>query len=101
MQSEGITYIVGTFDVAELTFLAFFVFFVGLVIYLNRESRREGYPLEHEQTGVVERGLPLSDAGKKTFKLPHGRGTYTPEDLPRDPQSKLDRIDSSVAGTMS
>lgn len=97
MQSEGITYIVGTFDVAELTFLAFFVFFVGLVIYLNRESRREGYPLEHEQTGVVERGLPLSDAGKKTFKLPHGRGTYTPEDLPRDPQSKLDRIDAQQA----
>lgn len=83
--TEGVTYIVGNFDVAELAFLAFFVFFVGLVIYLNRESRREGYPLEHEQTGIVERGLPLSDTGKKVFKLPHGRGTYVPEDVPRDP----------------
>lgn len=85
MQTEGVTYIVGNFDVAELAFLTFFVFFVGLVIYLNRESRREGYPLEHEQSGAVESGLPLFDAGKKTFKLPHGRGTYTPEDVARDP----------------
>ena len=79
------TYIVGTFDVAELAFLSFFVFFIGLVIYLNRESRREGYPLEDEFTGRVDTSKPLSDAGKKTFKLPHGRGTYVPEDVPRDP----------------
>lgn len=79
------TYIAGTFDVAELAFILFFIFFVGLVIYLNRESRREGYPLEEEQTGAVMRGSPLTDGEKKTFKLPHGRGTYTPEDLPRDP----------------
>ncbi len=78
------TYIAGTFDVAELAFILFFIFFVGLVFYLNRESRREGYPLEHEQTGAVMRGTPLSDGGKKTFKLPHGRGTYTPEDVARD-----------------
>ena len=78
-------YIVGTFDVAELAILLFILFFIGLVFYLNRESRREGYPLEHEQTGTVMRGIPLSDGDKKTFKLPHGRGTYTPEDQPRDP----------------
>ncbi|QUL38024.1 photosynthetic reaction center subunit H [Erythrobacter sp. JK5] len=84
MQSEGVTYIVGTFDVAELAFLAFFVFFIGLVIYLNRESRREGYPLEDEVTGRVDSGVPLTDGGKKTFSLPHGRGTYIPEDVPRD-----------------
>ncbi|TRD11987.1 photosynthetic reaction center subunit H [Erythrobacter insulae] len=79
------TYIVGTFDVAELAFLSFFVFFIGLVIYLNRESRREGYPLEDEFTGRIQPGTPLSDAGKKEFQLPHGRGTYIPEDVPRDP----------------
>ncbi|MBD2841097.1 photosynthetic reaction center subunit H [Erythrobacter rubeus] len=79
------TYIVGTFDVAELAFFLFLFFFIGLVIYLNRESRREGYPLEDEFTGKVETGLPLSDAGKKTFKLPHGRGVYVPEDVARDP----------------
>ena len=43
------TYIAGTFDVAELAFLLFFVFFVGLVIYLNRESRREGFKFEEKR----------------------------------------------------
>lgn len=77
-------YIVGNFDVAELAILLFILFFVGLVIYLNRESRREGYPLEHEQTGAVLSGQPLFDGDKKVFDLPHGRGTYIPEDQPRD-----------------
>ena len=78
------TYIAGVFDVAELAFILFFIFFVGLVIYLNRESRREGYPLEDEQTGLVMRGQPLTDGAKKTFHLPHGRGTYVPENVARD-----------------
>ena len=78
-------YLAGEFDVAELTFYLFFIFFIGLVIYLNRESRREGYPLEHEQTGVVETGKPLTDGTKKVFDLPHGRGVYIPEEVPRDP----------------
>lgn len=97
MQSEGITYIVGTFDVAELTFLAFFVFFIGLVLYLNRESRREGYPLEHEQSGVVESKESIFDGEKKTFKLPHGQGIYVPEDAPRDELSKAGNIPAKQA----
>ncbi|MEO0591398.1 MAG: photosynthetic reaction center subunit H [Pseudomonadota bacterium] len=77
------TYITGTFDVAELAFWLFLFFFIGLVIYLNRESRREGYPLENELTGAIE-SQPLLAADKKVFKLPHGRGTYVPEDVARD-----------------
>ena len=77
-------YIVGTFDVAELAILLFILFFIGLVFYLNRESRREGYPVEHEQTGMIMSGPALTDGEKKTFNLPHGRGTYIPEDNPRD-----------------
>lgn len=76
-------YIVGSFDVAELAFLLFFGFFVALVFYLNRESRREGYPLEDEETGKVHPGS-LFDGDKKSFQLPHGRGTYVPEDVARD-----------------
>ncbi len=63
-------YIVGTFDVAELAFLLFFGFFIALVFYLNRESRREGYPLEDEQTGKIHPGS-LFDGDKKAFQLPH------------------------------
>ncbi|UYV15543.1 photosynthetic reaction center subunit H [Porphyrobacter sp. ULC335] len=76
-------YIVGTFDVAELAFLLFFGFFIALVFYLNRESRREGYPLEDEDTGRVH-SIKLTDGDKKSFQLPNGRGTYVPEDVARD-----------------
>lgn len=76
-------YIVGTFDVAELAFLVFLGFFVTLVFYLNRESRREGYPLEDEETGRVH-PIKLTDGDKKVFQLPNGRGTYVPEDVARD-----------------
>ncbi len=77
-------YIVGTFDVAELAFLLFLGFFITLVFYLNKESRREGYPLEDEMTGKVEASSSLFDSDKKSFQLPHGRGTYVPEDVARD-----------------
>lgn len=86
-------YIVGTFDVAELAFLLFFGFFIALVFYLNKESRREGYPLEDEVTGKVEAGSSLFDGAKKSFQLPHGRGTYVPEDVARD--------DVNVAGVQA
>lgn len=76
-------YIVGSFDAAELAFLLFFGFFVALVFYLNKESRREGYPLEEEEDGRVLPGS-LFDGEKKTFQLPHGRGSYVPEDVARD-----------------
>ncbi len=76
-------YIVGSFDAAELAFLLFFGFFIALVFYLNRESRREGYPLEDEDTGKIHPGS-LFDGDKKVFQLPNGRGTYVPEDVARD-----------------
>jgi photosynthetic reaction center H subunit len=66
--------IVGTLDVTELVFLAFVLFFIGLIIYLQRESRREGYPLEDEATGRVDTpGGVLYQASPKTFKMPFGR----------------------------
>ena len=78
-------YLVGTLDITELVFLAFVLFFIALIFYLRREDRREGYPLENEMSGFVESpGGPLSRASVKTFKLPHGRGTVTPEDSRRE-----------------
>lgn len=67
--------LVGTLDVTELVFLTFVLFFFGLVVYLRREDRREGYPLEDETTGRLDTpGGVLLDAGPKTFLMPHGRG---------------------------
>ncbi|MEE4201980.1 photosynthetic reaction center subunit H [Erythrobacter sp.] len=88
----GNVYIIGTLDVAQLAFILFFIFFVGLVLYLNRESRREGYPLEHEQTGRIEPVESFFDWDKKVFDLPHDRGIYIPEDVPRDELSKVENI---------
>lgn len=74
-------------DVALLVLYAFFGFFLGLVVYLRREDRREGYPLEDDLTGeIFTPGGPLSLASPKTFHLPFGRGTYqAPPGGGRDP----------------
>jgi len=36
-------------DVAQVVLYAFWIFFLGLVLYLRREDQREGYPLENEE----------------------------------------------------
>lgn len=78
--------IVGTLDVAELALLLFFLFFAGLIFWLRREDRREGYPLEEEDGRLLAEGGPLSAALPKTFKLPHGKGTHSvPHKGGRDP----------------
>ena len=72
-------------DVAQLVFDSFVLFFLGLVIYLRREDRREGYPVEDDQTGrVVIPGGPLSIADPKSFQLAHGRGIIFKPDRGRD-----------------
>ena len=38
-------------DAPQLLFAAFAVFFGGLVLYLRREDKREGYPLEDPAGG--------------------------------------------------
>jgi photosynthetic reaction center H subunit len=66
-------------DVTMLCFYSFLLFFVGLVAYLNRESRREGYPLEDEMTGRVFSPKLLDLGDPKVFKLPHGQGNVNPK----------------------
>jgi photosynthetic reaction center H subunit len=73
-------FIVGGLDVAELVFYIFFLFFLGLVIYIRREDRREGYPLEEVDDGRILGGESfIQRATPKKFILPFGRKPYTPE----------------------
>jgi photosynthetic reaction center H subunit len=73
-------------DVALLVFDAFVLFFLGLVFYLRREDRREGYPLEDEATGRIDSvGGPLHTAATKSFLLPFGHGTVTAPTQGREP----------------
>ena len=37
--------IVGSIDLALIALYAFWIFFAGLIFYLRREDKREGYPL--------------------------------------------------------
>jgi photosynthetic reaction center H subunit len=75
----------GGLDVAEWVLYAFFLFFFGLVAYLRREDRREGYPLEDDVSGRHEPlGGLFFTAQPKVFRLPHGAGTVTTPNASRD-----------------
>ncbi len=75
MQTGAITSYI---DVAQLTLYAFWFFFAGLVYYLRREDKREGYPLESDRSGRVRvQGFPAIPA-PKTFLLAHGGSVSAP-----------------------
>ena len=66
----------GYVDVAQVMIYVFWGFFAALIIYLRREDKREGYPLESDRRGrVVVQGWPAVPT-PKTFALTHG-GTYS------------------------
>jgi len=65
-------------DVAQIVLYAFWIFFAGLIVYLRREDKREGYPLESDRSGrVTVQGLP-SIPKPKTFKLADGSVVHAP-----------------------
>jgi len=67
-------------DVAQLTLWAFWFFFFGLVFWIRREDKREGYPVESVRmrgTKMMQGFPPLPKP--KTFTLPHtGRQVVKP-----------------------
>lgn len=88
----------GRLDVAQLLLYAFWFFFAGLIWYLHRENKREGYPLENDRGpgGAKVQGFPPIPAAK-TYRLTHGRGDVQ---LPRasDPQPAGRAIAPAVGG---
>ena len=69
-------------DVAQVVLYAFFVFFSGLIFYLRREDRREGYPLENEAAGrPKDRGFLLIPT-PKVFRLADGTLIEAPDFTP-------------------
>ena len=65
-------------DAAQITLYVFWAFFAGLLFYLQRETRREGYPLENDVTGEVEGISPVFMPEPKTFLLPDGKSVTVP-----------------------
>ena len=90
----------GTFDIPALVLTLFTLFFFGLVIYLRREDRREGYPIEDDVTGRVEPELGLLFmAETKSFRLHHGGGiVFKPNDSGDKRELSAGR-NSRVSGT--
>ncbi len=65
------------FDLASLSIWLFYIFFAGLIFYIQRENMREGYPLEDDDGNVSANQGLFPVPSDKTFKLPHGRGELT------------------------
>jgi photosynthetic reaction center H subunit len=62
-------------DVAQLVLYAFWLFFFGLIYYLHRENKREGYPLETTSKRPIKVvGFPDMPEPKR-YNLPHGGGS--------------------------
>jgi photosynthetic reaction center H subunit len=59
-------------DWALVVLYAFWLFFAGLVFYLLREGRREGYPLVDDLTGKAEKGGLVWIPAPKTFLTAKG-----------------------------
>ena len=74
MQTGAIT---GYIDVAQIALYVFWLFFAGLVFYLRREDKREGYPLVTERPGQFLQGFPVMPP-PKTFLLPGGGTVNAP-----------------------
>ncbi len=78
-------FITSHINVAQLVLYAFWIFFAFLIIYLRREDKREGYPLESDRSDRAPRvqvvGWP-SPPSPKTYLLPHGQGS---RQLPKAP----------------
>lgn len=72
MQTGAIT---GYIDVAQLVLYAFWIFFAGLIFWIRREDKREGYPLESDRSDrsarVRVQGLPAVPKAKELIN-PHG-----------------------------
>jgi photosynthetic reaction center H subunit len=79
METGAIT---SNIDVAQIVLYAFWAFFAGLIYYLHREDKREGYPLESDRTDrsggrVKVQGWP-SVPTPKTYLLRDGRVVTSP-----------------------
>jgi photosynthetic reaction center H subunit len=70
----------GYIDLAQVTLYVFWLFLAGLIFWLRREDRREGYPLESDPTGrVKDRGFLLLPRAK-TFLLRDGTSASAPNE---------------------
>lgn len=72
--------VTGYIDVAQIMIYLFWAFFAGLILYLRREDKREGYPLESERSDRIRvQGFP-GIPSPKVFDLGDGSSFEAPHD---------------------
>ena len=87
-------------DVAQVVLYAFWLFFFGLIFWLRREDRREGYPLESDNPKRLGPVGPVLIPAPKTFRLPHG-GTVQAPNFERDGRAIQSQRVSEASGSPS
>jgi photosynthetic reaction center H subunit len=73
----GVTFF-GNADLASLAIWGFWIFFAGLIFYLQTENMREGYPLEMEDGSQSPNQGPFPVPKPKTFETDDGRSVTVP-----------------------
>lgn len=48
----------GYIDVGQILIWGFWLFFAGLLLYIRREDKRVGYPLDSDRKNVTVQGYP-------------------------------------------
>ena len=70
--------ITSSIDFAQVVLYVFWAFAAGLIFYLRREDKREGYPLESERSPYIRvQGFPWIPE-PKTFRLSNGHTVQAP-----------------------
>ena len=65
-------------DIAQVMLYLFWIFFAGLIYYLHRENKREGYPLEHDgPSRKIVQGWPAVPE-PKIYRLRDGTTRSSP-----------------------
>jgi len=87
-------------DFAQICVYLFWFFFFGLIVYLRREDKREGYPLESDRTGVTVEGWPATPPPKpERAKHPAlATGGASPPEYGDDGSREISRDPAGEAG---
>lgn len=85
-------------DTAQVVLYFFWIFFAGLIVWLRREDRREGYPLETDNLALVGPQNALRIPAPKEFLLPHDEGIRMAPDFIRDNREILAERVSKATG---
>lgn len=87
----------GDVDLALIALYAFWIFFALLIVYLQRENMREGYPLEDEDGRKLPAQSVFSIPSAKMFRLPFDRGEVVkPGDDPARHDLALERTNAAA-----